>query len=198
MPSVAVSADSTTCPAARRSLLASARSAGVSSTRRIVATTAGPSVPSRRHPPIASAADWRPAEAPERRPAIERQDDGEHASSPNLALQDDVASHRSGEEPADRQTETGARRGALRLVERLEDDLLLLGRDARPGVAHGDAETAVGRAARPRPRTSPVSVNFMAFPMRLTRICRTRWRSRTTCGRRSLSARRGGGPLRSQ
>ena len=31
-------------------------------------------------------------------------------------------------------------------MELLEDDLSLFGRDARPGVAHGDAETAVGRA----------------------------------------------------
>ena len=31
-------------------------------------------------------------------------------------------------------------------MELVEDDLLLLERDARPGVAHGDAETAVRRA----------------------------------------------------
>ena len=40
MPAAAVSAVKTSCPAARRSLVASARFAGVSSTRRMVATTA--------------------------------------------------------------------------------------------------------------------------------------------------------------
>ena len=98
---------------------------------------------------------------------------------PELALERDVAAHRPREATADRQPETGAGGGPLGLVELLEDHLVQLRRDAGAGVADRDVETS---AVHPCSMTwtSPASVNLSAFPNRLTRIWRTRWRSSTT------------------
>ena len=253
MPSAAVSAESTSCPAACSSLVASARFAGVSSITRIVATTAEPLVRRRRRRACAGAGPagpacsgsrrrpraGRPGPQPDstitrialvsgsrlssrrtssasrpwrrtsiriaagvvaprvldgspralgtdhavsvaadhllqhvddrgivvhaeqhaltvarrrrrkvvaaggRRATVEREDEVEDAPSARLALERDVAAHRSCEATADRQPEAGAGGGPLGVVELLEDHLLQLRGDAGPGVADCDVETSV-------------------------------------------------------
>ena len=73
---------------------------------------------------------------------------------------------------------------AVGLLERLEDDLLLVGRDADAGVAHREGDHALGARRAPRPRatsprsparsmseTLPTWVNLNAFDSRFLMIC---------------------------
>ena len=95
---------------------------------------------------------------------------------------------------ADRETEAGAavlaRRAGVGLLERLEDDPLLLRRDADAGVGDGELDDrrrlaedrVIRRSSRlsRRPtcsRTLPCAVNLKAFDSRFLRICSRRFES---------------------
>ena len=114
------------------------------------------------------------------------------------ALDPEPAAHHRDQPRRDRQPEAGAavlaRGRAVGLGEGLEDQLLLLGRDADAGVAHRRrrASRQLGAAAAsPRPRPAPrrASVNLMALPTRLTITCRSRAASPTTSGGTSGATR---------
>ena len=71
------------------------------------------------------------------------------------------------------------------LLELLEDPLLVLGRDARPGVGHGHLHLAVRRARVATTTLPPAGVNLTAFERRLKTTWRTRRsspRTRSTSG----------------
>ena len=91
-----------------------------------------------------------------------RQVEREHAARARRADQPDLAAEQLGELARDGQAQAGAAvlaaGRAVGLLERLEDDLLLVGRDADAGVAHLEGDHALGCARAPRPRaTSPRS-----------------------------------------
>ena len=118
-------------------------------------------------------------------PAARSMRDGEveGAALPDFALHPDPAAHQLDQLRGDRQAQAGAavaaRGRAVGLRERVEDEPAACPRECRcPCRGRRSADvTLVGRsadsldAARPlRPR----SVNLMALPTRLTRICRSR------------------------
>src|SRR5205085_9666039 len=78
-----------------------------------------------------------------------RQVQRERASGSRRADEPDLAAEQLGQLAADRKAEAGAavlpRRGAVGLLERLEDDLLLVLRDADPGIAHREGKHVAGR-----------------------------------------------------
>ena len=73
--------------------------------------------------------------------------------SPGLLREADLAAEQVRELAADREAEAGAAvlaAGAgVGLLERLEDELLLLGRDADAGVGDHEGDRRVGRARAP-------------------------------------------------
>ena len=95
--------------------------------------------------------------------------------SPGVLSTRDLAAEQPRQVARDRQAEPGAAElavgGAVRLAERLEDQLLLLGGDADAGVAHRELHVAVGPAAAISSDTVPRSVNLIAFESRFLRIC---------------------------
>ena len=106
---------------------------------------------------------------------------------PGVALDPDPAAHQLDQPRGDGQAQAGAavppRRRAVGLREGLEDRRLLLGAGCRCRCRVTAKCSADPPAARPFLRgvgldaettTSPCSVNLMALPTRLTRICRSR------------------------
>ena len=92
--------------------------------------------------------------------AQERQLDAESTAGAERALDGDVAAHAPRQLAADRQAEPGAARARLRvarLLERLEDALLRVGRDARPLVAHLEAQAARRESARGQPHLAALA-----------------------------------------
>ena len=71
---------------------------------------------------------------------------------PGVLVELDLAAQQGGELPADREAEAGAAvfpaRARVGLLERLEDQPLLLGRDADAGVADFDGDSALGTKRR--------------------------------------------------
>ena len=152
---------------------------------------------------------------------LQRQVERERAAPARRAAQLDLAAEQVGKLAADRQAEAGAAvlaAGAgIGLLEGLEDDLLLLGRDADAGVrdlecddrgrlARGsdDRRSSRAPATAMRSRTPPCSVNLKALESRFLRTCcrrlesvtmlRLRWESSSTLNdrwRRSASCRKG-------
>ena len=132
-----------------------------------------------------------------RRPGVlERQVEREGAALAGRAAQLDLAAEQVGELAADGEAQAGAAvlaAGAgVRLLERLEDDLLLLGRDADAGVGdlEGDDRAApwpgIGWSALQPParrrharRTPPCSVNLKALDSRFFSTCCRRLESVT-------------------
>ena len=106
----------------------------------------------------------------------------EHAPLVDLAFHPDASVHQTDQLRGNRQPQSGAaetpRGGTIGLAERLERCACLLRGMPIAGVANGDSAVGqCGRSSAPaagRPDTSPRSVNLMAFPIRFTRICRTR------------------------
>ena len=118
---------------------------------------------------------------------VERQVQREGAALARHARDADLAAEQACELAADGQAEAGAAvlaaGGAVGLLERLEDEALLVGRDADAGVdtenaIAGLARSSTGVAEAPaevagsmRSRTSPLAVNLNALESRLVRIC---------------------------
>src|SRR5207248_7710304 len=79
-----------------------------------------------------------------------REVEGERASLVDRALGLDLAAEQPGDLPADRETEAGAAvapaRGAVGLLERLEDEAELVLRDTDTGVDDGEGHDPVGAA----------------------------------------------------
>ena len=94
---------------------------------------------------------------------------------PDDAGDGDVAPHQPGEPAGDREPQAGAPLApGQRLIdlEELAKTLFEVGLgDADAGVDDGDRQRAA--AASAVTCTVPVSVNLMALPIRLVRICRT-------------------------
>ena len=152
---------------------------------------------------------------------LQRQVERERAALARRAAQLDLAAEQVGKLAADRQAQAGAAvlaAGAgVGLLEGLEDDLLLLGRDADAGVRdlEGDdrrrlaEDRMIGAPAAVAPRTMrsrtpPCSVNLKALESRFFNTCcrrlesvtmlRSRWGSSSTSKeswRRSASWRNG-------
>ena len=110
------------------------------------------------------------------------------------ALDPDAAAEHLDQRPADRQAEAGASelagRRAVRLAERLEDERVLLGRDADAGIGDRKVHQRVVVVLRPSiptvTVTPPLRVNLIALATRLIRTWRSRPWSPTsasgTCG----------------
>ena len=83
---------------------------------------------------------------------VERQIQRESAAVALTALQANFAAEQIRQFAADRQAQARAAVLAacagVRLLERLEDDLLLVGRDADAGVAHLEGDDGAARASR--------------------------------------------------
>ncbi|QJW99075.1 hypothetical protein FTUN_6673 [Frigoriglobus tundricola] len=79
-----------------------------------------------------------------------RQRDGERAPAAGLAGDADLAAQQPHQFPRDREAQPGPAelpaRGPVRLPERLEDDFLLVRRDADPRVADGERDPVAGAA----------------------------------------------------
>ena len=88
----------------------------------------------------------------------ERQVQRERAALARLAAEADLAAEQGRELAADREAEAGAAvlaaRAGVGLLERLEDQLLLLGRDADAGVGDHERDRRAGRARAPGDRAS--------------------------------------------
>src|SRR5439155_22337398 len=84
------------------------------------------------------------------RPVRQRQAKGEGASLPGRAPDANFAAKKASDFPTDRQAQPGAAVAAtgsrVRLLERLEDDLELVSRDADAGVGHGECHDGAGPA----------------------------------------------------
>ena len=98
--------------------------------------------------------------------------------SPALAGHVEHAAEELGQPARQRQAETRAAHLRLQTVfelgELLEDPRLVLRRDADAGVRDREGDEPFARPASPAmTRTSPRSVNFKAFEIRLRRICET-------------------------
>ena len=131
---------------------------------------------------------------PDRR-ILRRQEQRERAALARRALDADLAAEQPRDLAADRQAEPRAAelaaRRAVRLLERLEDQLLLVLRDADAGVASPRTRSpppprSSVRAREPpcpsRPRGSsasrrPARVNLNAFESRFLSTCCSRWPS---------------------
>ena len=128
-----------------------------------------------------------------------RQVEREGAARADLAGQPDLAAEQPGDLPADRQPEAGAAvlpaGRAVGLLERLEDDAVLVGRNADAGVGDPEGDHrrgACSRCADRRPSppsatsmfslTEPVSVNFKAFESRFFSTCCSRFGSVSMSG----------------
>ena len=124
----------------------------------------------------------------------QRQVEGERAALPVDAGEPDFAAEQHGQLAADGQAEAGAavfaRRAGVGLLEGLEDEPLLLRRDADAGVLDGEGDDLLGvarargdRALQPcvakptRTSTWPCAVNLTALESRFLRICCRRFES---------------------
>src|SRR5690606_21981377 len=77
-----------------------------------------------------------------------REIEGERAPLAGLAVDPELPAQEIGDLAADGEAEPGttvlAVRPTVRLLKRLEDDVVLLARDADPGVAHVEGDDVVG------------------------------------------------------
>ena len=114
--------------------------------------------------PIAGVAPARRAAFVARRFRIDvpgGQEERERAPAARRALHADLAAEQARDLAADRQSEPGAAELAARrpvgLLERLEDELLLVLRDPDPGVAHGERDHRLRLVERSGSRTASPS-----------------------------------------
>ncbi len=108
----------------------------------------------------------------------DRQRHRKHAAPARFARHNDRAAQQTRELARDRQAETAAAvlaaRGAVGLLERLEDHVLLVARDAPMPVSRTSKRSASSPARVTTTVTLPRSVNLNAFDSRLRRICMSR------------------------